>query len=84
MSRRPYGRWNRIQGALVPGVKPDEHRTEKKFGLQQIPTKCLLPGYMLSKLLVAMELKGQRHVRQKQHRAGAILALSSPFVNRET
>ena len=28
--------------------------------------------------------KGPKHVRQKQHRTGTILALSSPFVNRET
>ena len=25
-----------------------------------------------------------KHVRQKQHRTGTVLALSSPFVNRET
>ena len=33
---------------------------------------------------VAMERKGEWGVRQKQHRALPVLALSSPFVNRET
>ena len=31
-----------------------------------------------------MERKGPKHVRQKQHRTGTVLALSSPCVNRET
>ena len=46
-----------------------------------LSTKCLLPGYILSKLLVAMERKGQKHIRQKQHSTGSVLALSSSFVN---
>ena len=28
-SRRPYGRWNRNQGAFVPLVEHDEHITER-------------------------------------------------------
>ena len=52
-----------------------------KFGQNLLPTKCLLPGYILSKLLVAMERKGQKHIRQKQHSTGSVLALSSSFVN---
>ena len=31
-----------------------------------------------------MERKGPKHVCQKQHRTGTVLALSSPFVNRKT
>ena len=49
-----------------------------------LQTKCLLPGEILSKLLEAMERKAPEHIRQKQHRTGTVLALSSPFVNRET
>ena len=37
-----------------------------------------------AKTAAAMERKGPKHVRQKQHRTGTVLALSSPFVNRET
>ena len=29
-SYRPYGRWNRNQGALVPCMKPDEHSSQKQ------------------------------------------------------
>ena len=36
------------------------------------------------KLLAKIERKGPKHVRQKQHRTGTVLALSSPFVNWET
>ena len=56
----------------------------RKFGQNPLTTKCLLPGEILSKMLAAMEPKGPKHVRQKQHRTGTDLALSSPFVNRET
>ena len=80
----PYGRWNRNQGDLVPWVKPEEHSTETHILANPHPTKCLLPWYILSKLLVAMERKGQKHVRQKQQRTASVLPLSSSYLNRET
>ena len=65
-------------------VKHDEHSTAKDNSEKNpLPTKCLLPGEILSKLLLAMERKGPKHVRQKQHRTGPVLAISSPFVTRE-
>ena len=68
-----YREYNTTNTALRKTIRP-----------KPLPTKCLLPGEILSKLRVAMERKGPKHVRQKQHRTGNVLALSSPFVNGET
>ena len=79
--------WNVEQESWCFGTVSETRRTqhrERQFGQNPLPTKCLLPGEIVSKLLSATERKRPKHVRQKQLRTGTVLALSSPFVNRET
>ena len=68
-----YPEWNTTNTALRKTIRSKTSSNE-----------MFAPGEILSKLLAAVELKGPKHVRQKQHRTGTYLALSSPFVNRET
>ena len=83
-SHRTYDRWNRNHGALGPWVKPDEHSTEKRNLAKPASNEMFSSWINQSKLVVAMERKGYKHVCQKQHRTVTIIALSSCFVNRET
>ena len=79
--------WKVEQESMCFGTVSETRRTqhlERQFGQNPLPKKCLLPREFLSKLLAAKERKGPKHVRQKQHRTGTVLALSSPFVNKET
>ena len=77
-SRRPYGRWNRNQGALVLCEKHDEHRTEKdnsaKIGFQR--NVCSL-GKSCQNCWRQWNEKAQKHAYQKKHRTGTAFALSS-------
>ena len=68
-----YREWNTTNAALRKTIRPNP-----------LPMKCLLPGEILSKLLAALKRKSPKHGRQKQHRTGTVLALSSPFMNRDT
>ena len=77
------GRGIKVFGT-VSETRRTQHFGERQFGRNTLPTKCSLPGEILSKLLAAMQPKVPKQVRQKQHRTGTFLALSSPFVNRET
>ena len=55
------------------------------FSLGTLIKHCVYgPGKYPIKTAVAKERKAQKHGRQKQHRAGTILALSSPFMNWQT
>ena len=56
-------------------LNPTQTALKTQFGQVPLPTKCLLPGYNLSKLLLAIERKGQKPVRQKKNRTGTVLAL---------
>ena len=56
---------------------------ERQFGQNRFQ-RNVCPWEILTKLLAAIERKCPKHVRQKQHRTGTVLALSSPFMNRET
>ena len=77
-----------LRGLLIgnKAERPGKHlQLTSAFSLGTlIPHWLYGPGKYLIKTAVAKERKGQRHVRQKQHRAEPVLALSSPFVNRET
>ena len=54
------------------------------FSLGTLILHCLYgPGTYPITAAVVMERKGQRRVRQKQHRAEPLLALSSAFVTRD-
>ena len=68
-----YREGNKKNTALRKTIRP-----------KPVSLEMFVPGEILSKLLAAMERKGPKHVRQKQHPTGTVLALSSPFVNRET
>ena len=65
-------------------MKHDEHSTEKDNSAKTRFQRNVCSQGNPVKLLAAMERKGPKHVRQKQHRTGTVLALSSPFVNRDT
>ena len=53
------------------------------FSLATLIPHCLyVPGKYPITAAVAMDRKGQRRIRQKQHRAEPVLALSSAFVTR--
>ena len=64
---------------------PGKHlQLTSEFSLGTLIPHCLYgPGKYPIKPAVAMERKGQRRVRQKQHRAEPVLALPSVVVNRE-
>ena len=65
--------------------RPGKHlQRTSAFSLATLIPHCLYgPGKYPIKPAVAMERKGQRQVRQKQHVAEPVLALSSAVVNRE-
>ena len=65
--------------------RPGKHlQRTSAFSLRTLIPHCFYgPGKYPIKPGVAIERKGQRHVRQKQHRAEPVLALSSSFVNRD-
>ena len=74
--------------ALLIGNKaerPGKHLQQTAaFSLGTLIPLCLYgPVNYPIKPAVAMERKGQRQLRQKQHRAEPVLALSSAVVNRE-
>ena len=74
--------------SLLLGIKaerPGKHlQLTSHFSLGTLIPHCLYgPGKYPIKPAVAMERKGQRRVRQKQHRAEPVLALSSAFVTRD-
>ena len=74
--------------ALLPGNQaecPGKHvQLTSAFSLRSLIPHCVYgPEKNPIKPAVAMERKGQRQVRQKQHRAEPVLALSSAVVNRE-
>ena len=74
--------------ALHPGnqaERPGKHvQLTSAFSLRSLIPHCVYgPEKNPIKPAVAMERKGQRQVRQKQHRAEPVLALSSAFVNRD-
>ena len=64
--------------------RPGKHlQRTSAFSMATLVPHCLYgPGKYPIKPAVAMERKGQKHVRQKQHRAEPVLALSSAFVTR--
>ena len=65
----------------VSETRRTQHR-ERQFTKTRFQRNvCSLGKYV--KLLAEKERKGPTYVRQKQHRTGTVLALSSPFVNRE-
>ena len=66
-----FREWTTTNTALRNTIRP-KHASYEMFAPWGNPIK----------LLLAMERKGQRQVRQKQHRAEQVLALSSAFVNR--
>ena len=73
--------------ALLFGNKPElpgKHlQLTSEFSLGTLIPHCLYgPGKYPIKPSVAMERKGQRRVRQKQHHAEPVLALPSAFVTR--
>ena len=60
------------------------HQLTSYFSQGTLIPHCLYgPGKYPIKPAVAMERKGQKHVRQKQHRAEPVLGLSSAFVSRD-
>ena len=65
--------------------RPGKHlQRTSAFALATLIPHCLYgPGKYPIKPAVAMERKGQREVRQKQHVAEPVLALSSAFVIRD-
>ena len=65
--------------------RPGKHlQRTSAFSLWTLIPHCLYgPGTYPITPAVAMERKGQRRVRQKQHRAEPVLALSSAFVTRD-
>ena len=65
--------------------RPGKHlQRTSAFSLVTLIPQCLYgPGKYPTTPAVAMEQKGQRRVRQKQHRAEPVLALSSAFMNRD-
>ena len=74
--------------ALLPGnqaERPGKHlQLTSAFSLGTlIPHWLYGPEKNPIKPAVAMARKGQKHVRQNQHRAKPLLALSSAFVNRD-
>ena len=74
--------------ALLLGNKaerPGKHlQRTSAFSMGTLIPHCLYGlGKYPIKPAVAMERKGQRQVRQKQHVAEPVLALSSAVVNRE-
>ena len=62
--------------------RPGKHlQRTSAFSLGTLIPHCLYgPGKYPITSAVAMERKGQRRVRQKQHRAEPVLELSSAFV----
>ena len=64
--------------------RPGKHlQRTSAFSLGTLLPHCLYgPGKYAITPAVAMERKGQKQVRQKQHRAEPVLALSSAVVNR--
>ena len=65
--------------------RPGKHlQRTSAFSLGTLIPHCLYgPGKYPIKNAVAMERKDQRRVRQKQHRAEQVFALSTPFVSRD-
>jgi len=63
-SQWPYGRWYRNQGALVPRVKPDDTALRNTIRTTTASIEMFASWEILSKLLVAMERKGPKHVHQ--------------------
>ena len=65
--------------------RPGKHlQRTSAFSPGTLIPQCLYgPGTYPITPAVAMERKGKRRVRQKQHRAGPVLPLSSAFVNRD-
>ena len=65
--------------------RPGKHlQLTSAFSLGTLIPHCLYgPGKYPITPAVAKERKGQRRVRQKQHRAEPVFALSSAFVTRD-
>ena len=65
--------------------RPGKHlQLTSSFSLGTLIPLCLYgPVNYPIKPAVAMERKGQRQLRQKQHRAEPVLAISSAFLNRD-
>ena len=65
--------------------RPGKHlQRTSAFSLATLIPHCLYgPGKYPITPALAMERKGQRRVRQKQHRAEPVFALSSAFVTRD-
>ena len=65
--------------------RPGKHlQLTSSFSLATLIPLCLYgPVNYPIKPAVAMERKGQRQLREKQHRAEPVLALSSAFVTRD-
>ena len=83
-SHKPYRRRNRNQGALVPRVKHDEHSTEKhNLANSRFQRNVSFLGKSYQICWWQCNEKAKT-VHQKQHRTGTELALSSPFIYRET
>ena len=63
--------------------RPGKHTQDTSaFSLGILIPHCLYgPGTYPNTPAVARERKGPKHVRQKQHRTGTVLALSSRFLN---
>ena len=83
-SHRLYGRQNRNQSALVPWVNPTNTALRKPIWPTAASNEMFASWEIPIKTAGGNVTKGQKHVHQKQHRTGTVLALSSPFVNRET
>ena len=83
-SHRPYGMWIRNQGAIEPSVKHDEQSTEKlNLANSHVQRNIWFLGKFYE-TACGNGTKGPNHFHQKQHRAGTVLALLTPFVNRES